>query len=468
MSSSYSATFPGVTFGTIIGIGISRPVSRDNNFRIQSNTTTVTINTINETITTSNALQDLYPSSPFGTGSSFYGDLTINLANGTALISNGKAQLVNISFTNSTQETTHSIRNISYEFNVFEENSDIYINKIKNVSSINHSYTSSISEDSLFYDDVFSSSMSLPPHETSSSNGHSYTITRNISAVGIKVEKDSNNAYDNAKTAVDKIKDNEDILVRLNKTGEPYEYSYVETRDKSAGSYSLEEKYIFYHQQKNKKYKDSYSIDITEDNRAEGATKTVTINGTIKGFNTNNPSKSSPFTDNSFDNAETGWGTVSTKLVDRILPSIASGINPIELSSKIDYDKNKAIINYSYVYDNRPVSLVSGALSENLIVSDTHQNIENIHVPILQGPTSLHNMGTYNLPYRTATYSATFKQGVTIDTSKINNAIDQFDPEKLNLNPNGPLKSMTESSNTTEDVSKNSITKTKKWIYYIE
>ena len=149
-----------------------------------------------------------------------------------------------------------------------------------------------------------------------------------------------------------------------------------------------------------------------------------------------------------------------------------ASVNPIATNKQLTYNTLQGTIDYSFTYNTRPLSLVSGALSEAITMSDSYQNRKQLHVPIIGGPTSLQDLGTYTVPSRTVTYTAQFPRGYGTQSVEfmIDNAINQFDPKELNINPDSDaitLKSKIDSSTTSTDIVSNTITKTKKWIYYI-
>ena len=497
-TAGYKIIWGSATLGTVASVTIDRSISRDTNLRTSASTTDITIKGY-QTASLIERYQgtddeDQY-SFLFYDGPSWgdtysndsYQSLTIKYVaddnTEKILIDKESAKLVSVTTSNNSDSRHLRVRDYTIKFTVFDENI-IYLDDIKNVSSITHSYSSTTDQDSFAY----ARPTTLPAtntyypkptytdsadsDQTESSEGPSYTITRTISAVGIKTK--DNSAYNHAQTAVNQILQDDDVKTRLSlDDNDPFDLITKTTSDHGQGSYSLVETYILYTKSSGKKYRDNYSINIVSDNRSEDNLTTATINGTIQGLNTQTLStrETDQFANNKSSNADIGWTEVAPLMYDRITNGMAS-VNPIATNKQLTYNTLQGTIDYSFTYNTRPLSLVSGALSEAITMSDSYQNRKKLHVPIIGGPTSLQDLGTYTVPSRTVTYTAQFPRGYGTQSVEfmIDNAIDQFDPKELNINPDSDritLKSKIDSSTTSTDIVSNTITKTKKWIYYI-
>lgn len=127
-------------------------------------------------------------------------------------------------------------------------------------------------------------------------------------------------------------------------------------------------------------------------------------------------------------------------------------LNPIHTNFNSDHDINNGSISYSISYDNKPRSLIPGALVEQLSMTDnfpvTGYAAKNI---MLRGAIPQH-LGTISTPSRTVTYNATFPSIISTDGKEVNdqtvltednyqvkelaNAMNQFDPAYLDPSPN--------------------------------
>lgn len=491
----YRLTFGQARLDDILSVSIDRSVSVDNtNLRSGPNQTIVTIKgqTYQEydaaqVDSDGDQLQPLIGAYAFGgtLPDDNYSNLSLSLIveNGSEifLFENESARWDSSETTNSTEVNHIQVLDYSMQFTIFEE--DNVFHNIKNVSSINLSYSSSTASDSFAYGGGTPTTNYPEPTYTDStaatqrdsSEGPSYTLTRTISAVGIKTKDNSSTSH--ASTAVSRIKslDDANITNRLPLgSSRPFDLSTKTTTDYGQGSETLVETYVFYTKSANKKYRDNFSIDISSDNRSADTYTTATVNGTILGLNTKsfNSRSSDPFDNNRFTNATHGWSQVAPLIFDRITANMAS-VNPIPLSKQVTYDDNKGTIDYSFTYDTRPISLVSGAITEDIIVSDQNTGRAVKLYPIAGGDgyrTAKQDLGTYTLPSRTVTYTAQFPKGYSTGgvQSMIDNVIDQFDPQELNPVGGSFMRSQVESDTSSSDAISNKITQTKKWVYYIK
>jgi hypothetical protein len=115
----------------------------------------------------------------------------------------------------------------------------------------------------------------------------------------------------------------------------------------------------------------------------------VSVNGTINGFNTSGVTDSDV---NKYDNANTYWSSVSGEIYSRANTFLDEySLNSTPLSKTIGKNTQEGVISYAYNFDNRPTSSISGALSEDIQISDIYpgQNINVVPVigrsqPIIQ------------------------------------------------------------------------------------
>ena len=117
-------------------------------------------------------------------------------------------------------------------------------------------------------------------------------------------------------------------------------------------------------------------------------------------------------------------------------------LNPIAVNGTSTHSPRDSKIDYSFTFDSRPLSLIKGAFNESIDVSDSHP-VRNYSMQevFLRNPI-LQDRGTYSLPTRTATYSATFfpeevsrSAAAYINNttlSRIYTALDQFNPNRMN------------------------------------
>lgn len=239
----------------------------------------------------------------------------------------------------------------------------------------------------------------------------------------------------------------------------------------------------------------------------ENLKRTATINGTIQGIGsgwTNSWDHLKPSIDNSsispfYQTPQTNkylcasgaFDTVKTLLYSRILACVfPSGINsdkpqysassnfpnytgifnPIPASMSIDHNLNEGSISYNYAYDTRPVSLITGALSENLSVEDTYGVKAYAQLPVLWRRPIFQDLGTSSSFTRTATYDAVFpaqqRSTINIHASVVGDILDQFNPNKLGDTIGGPyIDSKLTKDDTNIDIQSGRYNRSKTWIY---
>jgi hypothetical protein len=132
------------------------------------------------------------------------------------------------------------------------------------------------------------------------------------------------------------------------------------------------------------------SVEISVDKDTSAFTK-VTINGTVNGLITTDPSG---VTVDSWSNASGYFDALSTGVIYSRANDFAApntNLNTTPLSSNIGRNFTQGSITYSYNYDNRPSNAFSDALTEDIQISDTYpgQNINEVAVigreqPIIQ------------------------------------------------------------------------------------
>jgi len=356
------------------------------------------------------------------------------------------------------------------------------------VTSVNDSYSINTSQDHGRYDQ--NTNAKLYP-ESKQSFLPIYNITRSTSANGIWTS--GNSAIENARSCVTGMLSQhstayKDVLDQL----DIIHSSWKTNIDDINGVFGVEHNIMAVSGSNNTLSKpgvgsgwiEDFTINTSIDQNLK---RTVTIAGKVKGYTTRLNSGdvnalplsfSSSKTDTNkfywsggfnelsgvgFYNASGGFfgkgtfpgvtGMIYSRAVDAIAPAMPTGsltgikknkytlhtgLNPIPLSINIDYDFVNESINYSYVFDSRPLNLVSGSLKETLTMEDSYAtrtyHMQDVYYrfPVPQ------DMGTYSIPSRTVTYTAvlpcaTGKLPVRMKT-QIHNVIKAFDPAKLSPN----------------------------------
>ena len=270
--------------------------------------------------------------------------------------------------------------------------------------------------------DNFSESWQIEPEENPENLTalQTYRLTHNLSATGkITYLVDGSiqyRAWENAKRwVVDKLSNtgleafgypNQTRLqgglaiaadnINLDRTSysRGYNHSANESIDKTGGTFSVTESWILARSPVLESF--SCSTDIS----AQSALATVTINGTITGLSSYLPEEyqNSVIPNDKFNNATVLWDNLSTSVVANDLGrnspiyqraeaiATARGItdlNFIPISSNVSYDEFGGVITYNVTYDNRPLNLITGSLTESVQVNDTYPGDIFATIPVL-------------------------------------------------------------------------------------
>lgn len=110
-------------------------------------------------------------------------------------------------------------------------------------------------------------------------------------------------------------------------------------------------------------------------NSQDGLT-TIGLQGSIQGLENVDYGLINPnytIIQNKYDNASGFWDCVRPKLAGRAsLFGNGTNVNPIPLNFSIGHNPPRGIITYNYTFDNRPCTFVTGALFENITITDTY------------------------------------------------------------------------------------------------
>jgi hypothetical protein len=261
-------------------------------------------------------------------------------------------------------------------------------------------------------------------------------------------------------------------------------------------------------------YTESFTIESSLDNTY---LRTITINGTIKGLepvNTGGVDSSGAIgsglsgifyptvpsgrgTGNKFANAVSGYSGVKNSLYDRCKAFMSptgstvntgaifgrffgrneSPLHPIPIQITEGFNPAEGSVTYSWAYNNRPLNLVSGSISETLTVNDNFpsQQIAEIFVigrrlgPIIQ------DLGTYTSASRDVTFEVLFLRPTGLSGLRfpktayqaITGIVESFNPTYL-LGPtpiNSNCKAFVKSNTENWSVSEGRFVKTKSWAW---
>lgn len=264
-------------------------------------------------------------------------------------------------------------------------------------------------------------------------------------------------------------------------------------------------------------FTESFNAESSLDN---SMLRTVVINGTVKGletFDTGNnnylysgvlgtgvsnslyPTYSGSRNGNSrFSNALSGYSGIKigngllTRANAFLEPSGYTGsinmmhfgrneppLNPIPVSVTEGYNPAEGSVTYSWTYNNRPLNMISGSISEVLTVEDNLpiQQIAEIFVLGRRLGPVLQDLGTFSVPTRNVTFEVVMPRPNSLSGIRFpNNAymaitglVESFNPTYL-LSPSpssntSPIRYAVKSDTENWSISEGRFVKTKQWMW---
>jgi len=223
-------------------------------------------------------------------------------------------------------------------------------------------------------------------------------------------------------------------------------------------------------------------------------TKVAYISGSLSGSLSELHNKDTKFSDHftstKFFSAMSGYSGVKQGMMDRVNGFANTGsqsffighrfgrnesaMNPIPSNIQEGFNPSEGTVSYSWTFNNRPMNLIPGSVSESLTVEDGSAipSIASIFVlgrrlgPILQ------DLGTVSAATRSVTFEVVFPRPTGLSNiafpvahyAAINGAIDSFDPKNIGYNPGaGGVRSYIKQENSTWNISEGRFTKVKAW-----
>jgi hypothetical protein len=316
-----------------------------------------------------------------------------------------------------------------------------------------------------------------------------YTITRRLGATGRATKPNTSNprstALQNAKSFVTGLLFYDNSIYTILNNLTIYDRSTVIDASDIDGRYGITDTFTAYSGRPPQPFSEVFNIQNSVDNNFA---RTVTIQGSIQGlktvdttnsglywdiFNADNTNMKSKYlfptyTSDSLAAYRAASGFLDQFMVQKIpyhrcvssiFPSggfintyrlslenstqplfrnLSGWLNPTPINVNIDHKIPEGAIDYTFTFDSRPLNLIPGAFNESLDVKDDFATRQYASQVVFGRMPLLQDLGTYSLPSRTVTYSATFiPQGsfsyLNIDIiNKINDIIEEFNPNKLN------------------------------------
>lgn len=256
---------------------------------------------------------------------------------------------------------------------------------------------------------------------------------------------------------------------------------------------------------------ESFTIENSLD---QSFLRTVTINGTIKGlekFNSGNIYDSGHNSylsgglpgaisdtmsgnrvysgDSKFENALSGYKSIQENLYQRVNAAIITGspiirsffyrnenpLNPIPYSLTEGFNPPEGSITYSWTYNNRPLRLISGSISETLTVDDSFATQQFASIFVLGrrlGPI-LQDLGTISSNTRTVSFEVVMMRppklaNMSFQTEQykaITGVVESFNPSLLPINAGSFIKCFTKRNTENWTITEGRFVKVKEWEY---
>ncbi len=215
------------------------------------------------------------------------------------------------------------------------------------------------------------------------------TITHDISAQGVHHYASGYNqeGWKNAQTyVIDRLGiDNTHVVGSgvINLTsGNPYNHMRTRVVDELGGTFSVSESWLIIDSGNAQIYPGLATEDFTANIRKslESDITSVNVEGTIIGLESRNYNDGTAdrftISSNKYDNAVAYWSGIQ----DRILPRAQSAVegvanrnlNIFASTQSIGHAPSQGSITYNYDYDDRPSNCITGALSENISITDNN------------------------------------------------------------------------------------------------
>ena len=371
----------------------------------------------------------------------------------------------------------------------------------------------------------------VPVPFTQGNNYPFYRISRTLGAVG-KFIPEPNNEVSGTKTAVKHAKEwvNFHLPIAPQYTGIISGltlYNFVRSINTSdtEGSYRITDNWIGVPAGA-LPYTESFTIESSLD---QSMMRTVTVQGTIKGlepFQTGNiyVAAGAPYLTNNtlagslqqmntantrianngykFYNAMSGYSGIKCDIYNRarnFIPSASttnssscgfnfnnafgrneSMLHPIPLSITEGFNPAEGRITYNFSYNNRPLNLIPGSISETLSVDDSFATpiIASVFVLGRQLGPILQDLGTITSSTRRVNFEVVFPKpsslrDITFNPTHyaaITGLVESFNPQNLTTNPqlgstvnNGGIRAYVKSDSSNWNVSEGRLSKEKTW-----
>jgi hypothetical protein len=208
-------------------------------------------------------------------------------------------------------------------------------------------------------------------------------IAGNSTMAAVRSMKDTASKEDTAFNALDatEVLNNSGSSQAFDSNWVIYNHLRTQQVDEKGGSFSISESFIIVDAKRissspfvtGAPATEDMTIDINES--LDSSLVEISINGTVVGLETSSPQSSQDSKETArYDNAVAYFAQINDNLTMSTRAANLTGItitNTTPISKNIGRSPKDGSISYSYSFDNRPASCLSGAVSEDINISDT-------------------------------------------------------------------------------------------------
>lgn len=150
-----------------------------------------------------------------------------------------------------------------------------------------------------------------------------------------------------------------------------YDHFRVKTLNKEGGIFGVNETFILSNDEGTDTESCIETFNVTCQTSNSSRFKNFSVDGEIRGLEKKDANFN--ITKTKFESASQCWAKVQQLIIPRIncICDINCPVNPVALSTSVLSNVTNGIISYNHSYNDRPLTLVSGAISEQISISDS-------------------------------------------------------------------------------------------------
>jgi hypothetical protein len=302
---------------------------------------------------------------------------------------------------------------------------------------------SGLTEPNLSYVESASESWDIQPtEEYTDESSRTYTITHNVGAKGLKNYSETGvlirDAWEEARVFVaSRLGFNlgfnaSGSIPEVNTGYTPYNFMRSQNVDKLGGSYSVTENWTL------SKEAAVETFEISTETSSDSNLNTVSIQGTIQGLETRNPTTQA-VTTTKYSSAEDKFDSLN--ILSRAQTYAGFSLNILPAQEVIGRNPNAGTISYQYRYDDRPSNIIPNSKSESITINESLQTEFPVPIFVLgrtRGPV-IQNLETSKEKRRTLNIEAVVTTSGLVDINNNPRTLGYIDSIITAATPNGDV-----------------------------